>query len=65
MDMEEDWCGSRRYVAEKRIQKLLTSDLEESSRQDFSLVNELLESWKHKILFTPLDKTLPLLLTFF
>jgi len=43
MDMDEDWRGSRRYMAEKGIQKLLTPDLEEPSRQDFSLVNELLE----------------------
>jgi len=43
MDMDEDWRGSRRYMAENGIQKLLTPDFKERSRRDFSLVNELLE----------------------
>jgi len=52
MDMDEDWRGSRRYLAEKGIQMLLTPDLEEFSKQDFSLVNELLELEAQNSIYT-------------
>lgn len=52
MDMDEDWRGSRRYMAKKGIQKLLTPDPEEDSRQDFNLVNELLELEAQNSIYT-------------
>ena len=52
MDIDEDWRGSRCYMAEKGIQKLLTPDFEEPSRQDFSLVNELLELEAQNSIYT-------------
>jgi len=39
-------------MAEKGIQKLLTPDPEEPSRQDFSLVNELLELEAQNSIYT-------------
>jgi len=52
MDMDEDWRGGRRYMAEDGIQKLLTPDFEEPSRRDFSLVNELLELEAQNSIYT-------------
>lgn len=52
MDMDEDWRGSRRYMAEKGFQRLLTPDSEEQSRQDFSLVNALLDLEAQNAIYT-------------
>ncbi len=43
MDMDENWRGSRRYMAQEGIQKLLNPQLDASSEQRFQLVDELLE----------------------
>jgi len=52
MDMDEDWRGGRRSMAENGIQKLLTPYFEEPSRRDFSLVNELLELEAQNSIYT-------------
>jgi hypothetical protein len=39
-------------MAEKGIQKLLTPDPQEDTRQDFNLVNELLELEAQNVIYT-------------
>jgi len=52
MDMDEDWRGSRRYMAEKGIQKLLNPEFEEHSEHSFKLVDELLELEAQNVIYT-------------
>jgi len=43
MDVDENWRGGRRYMAQESMNKLLNPELEEPSEQSFELVDELLE----------------------
>jgi len=52
MDMDENWRGSRRYMAEDGIQKLLKPEFEEPSGRDFNLVNELLDLEAQNSIYT-------------
>jgi transposase-like protein len=43
MEIDEDWRGARRYMAQEGMNKLLNPMLEDPSEQSFELVDELLE----------------------
>ena len=52
MDVDENWRGRRRYMAQEGMKKLLNSELEEPSRQSFELVDELLELEAQNAIYT-------------
>jgi hypothetical protein len=52
MDMDENWRGGRRYMAQEGIQKLLKPELEEASEQRFELVDELLALEAQNAIYT-------------
>lgn len=52
MDVDENWRGGRRYMAQESMNKLLNPELEEPSEQSFELVDELLELEAQNAIYT-------------
>jgi len=52
MDINENWRGGRRYMAQEGMNKLLNPELEEPSEQKFELVDELLELEAQNTIYT-------------
>jgi hypothetical protein len=52
MDVDENWRGGRRYMAQEGMNKLLNPELEEPSKQSFELVDELLELEAQNAIYT-------------
>ena len=52
MDTDENWRGSRRYMAKEGIDKLLHPELEEPSEQSLELVDDLLELEAQNAIYT-------------
>jgi transposase-like protein len=52
MDIDENWRGGRRYMAQDGINKLLNPEFEEHSEHSFKLVDELLELEAQNVIYT-------------
>jgi transposase-like protein len=52
MEIDEDWRGGRRYMAQEGMNKLLNPILEDPSEQSFELVDELLELEAQNAIYT-------------
>jgi hypothetical protein len=52
MEIDEDWRGGRRYMAQEGMNKLLNPKLENPSEQSFELVDELLELEAQNLIYT-------------
>ncbi len=52
MDVDENWRGGRRYMAQESMNQLLNPNLEEPSKQSFELVDELLELEVQNAIYT-------------
>ena len=51
-DVDENWHGGRRYMAQESMNKLLNPELEEPSKQSFDLVDKLLELEAQNAIYT-------------
>jgi hypothetical protein len=52
MEIDEDWRGGRRYMAQEGMNKLLNPMLEDPSEHSFELVDELLELEAQNAIYT-------------
>lgn len=52
MDIDENWRGGRRYMAQEGIDELLKPEFEEPLEQSFELVDKLLELEAHNAIYT-------------
>ncbi len=57
MDIDENWRGGRRYMAQDGINKLLNPEFEEHSEHSFKLVDELLELEAQNVIYTTCQDT--------
>jgi hypothetical protein len=52
MDIEENWWGGRRYMAQEGINELFNSECEDPSEKRFEFVDELLELEAQNLIYT-------------